>query len=79
MDSRNTSEEDPAVIVVEHDITSHKEGDTIYVPFPDGMRARIIFLVELCADRLQLSRKVSIVDSKETAWLERPWRVLAMK
>ena len=28
MDSRTTSEEDLVVIVVEHDITSHKEGDT---------------------------------------------------
>ena len=28
VDSRNTSEEDLVVIVVEHDITSHKEGDT---------------------------------------------------
>ena len=29
--SRNTSEEDLVVIVVEHDITSHKEGDTTYI------------------------------------------------
>ena len=28
MESRNTSEEDLVVSVVEHDITSHKEGDT---------------------------------------------------
>ena len=27
MESRNTSEEDMVVIVVEHDIASHKEGD----------------------------------------------------
>ena len=31
VESRNTLEEDLAVIVVEHDITSHKEGDTINV------------------------------------------------
>ena len=31
MDSRNTSEEDLVVIVVEHDITSHKEGDTTII------------------------------------------------
>ena len=28
VESRNTSEEDLVVIVVEHDTTSHKEGDT---------------------------------------------------
>ena len=28
VESRNTSEEDLVVSVVEHDITSHKEGDT---------------------------------------------------
>ena len=30
MESRNTSGEDLVVIVVEHDITSHKEGDATF-------------------------------------------------
>ena len=35
MESRHTSEEDLVVIVVAHDITSHKEGDTTYM-WPHG-------------------------------------------
>ena len=41
MESRNTSEEDLVVIVIEHDITSHEEGDAIDV---NGMKRVLVHI-----------------------------------